>query len=162
MKTSFYSEQEACVFEKKCKLSLALFFAFLSTFAIAFVLTIVLATYETKLAWMVAGSIACIIPFAFAFLFFMQWRRRKESLGLYRKILGEEPEAYRGTVIAIKDYPITLANSFEVFEVEVELGNDNKKIFYLSSDKKGAFEIKLNQTYLIWVTSLYIKEIDNA
>ena len=162
MKTSFYLEQEACLFEKKCKLSLALFIVFLSLFAIVFTLPIVLATYETKFIWMIVGSVFCIVTFSFGFLFFMQWRRRKESLGLYRKILTEKAELYQGTVNFIKDHPITLANCFEVFEVEVDLGSDNKKIFYLSSDKKGTFELKANQTYLFWVASLYIKEIDNA
>ncbi len=162
MKTSFYSEQEACLFEKKCKLSFAFFIVFLFLLAIVFALAIVLATYETKLIWMIAGSVFCIVTFSFAFLFFMQWRRCKESLGLYRKILAEEAEPYRGTVTFIKDHPITLANSFEVFEVEVDLGSDDKKIFYLSSDKKGAFEFKTNQTYLFWVASLYIKEIADA
>ncbi len=162
MKTSFYSEQEARLFERKCKLSFALFITFLVLFAGVFALAIVFATYETKFVWMVIGCVLSVVMFCFAFLFFTQWKRRKESICLYRKILAEEAKPYRGTVIEAKNYPISLTKGLEAFEIEVELDPDNKKIFYLSSDKKGIFELKLNQTYLFWVASLYIKGVDDA
>lgn len=162
MKTAFYTKEEASLFEKKSKISLALAILFLAFAVIAFALSVLLSAYETKLLWMIFGCFLCLVPFCLAFLFFMQRKHRLDGLYLYRQILEEQGEAYEGTILSIKEHPITLANSFEVYEIEVELAPEEKKIFYISSDKRKAFDFEISKRYRFQIVSLYIKEIENA
>lgn len=162
MKASFYTEQEKTVFEKKTRMSLILGIVFLSLTAIGFALTIILSTYETKLLWMVFGCIFCIIAFSLSFLFFAQWRRRANGLGLYKKILIDDGEICKGRVLSIKDKPIVLAGGLESYPLEVEVGRDEKRVLYLSSDKKWTFDIEVGSVYSFRVASLYVKEIEDA
>ncbi len=162
MKASFYTEQEKTVFEKKTRISLVLGIVFLSLTAIGFALTIILSTYETKILWMVFGCLFCIIAFSLAFLFFAQWKRRANGLGLYKKILADEGEICKGRVLSIKEKPIALAGGLESYPLEVEVGRDQKRVLYLSSDKRGAFNIEVGSIYSFRVSSLYIKEIEDA
>ncbi len=162
MKASFYTEEEASLFERKSKVSLILAILFLAFAVIAFTLSILLSSYETKLLWMIFGCFLSLVPCCLSFLFFMQRKHRLDGLYLYRQILNEEGESYEGTILSIKDYPITLANSFEVYEIEVELAPEEKKIFYVSSDKRKAFDFEIGKRYRFLIVSLYIKEIENA
>ncbi len=162
MKKSFYSKEEVLVFEKKSKTSLVLAIIFLVFAVLAFALSILLSAYETKLLWMIFGCFLSLVPFCLSFLFFMQRKHRLDGLFLYRQILKEQGEPYEGTVLLIKEHPITLANSFEVYEIEVELGPEEKKIFYLSSDKQKESGIVPGQRYRFLIVSLYIKEIEDA
>ncbi len=162
MKAVFYSQEEATLFEKKSKTSLILAILFLVFALIAFALSLFLSTYETKLLWMVFGCFLSLVPFCLSFLFFVQRKHRLDGLYLYRQILKEQGEPYEGTILSIKDYPITLANSFEVYEIEVELAPEEKKIFYVSSDKRKAFDFEENKSYRFLIVSLYIKEIEHA
>ncbi len=162
MKAAFYTKEEASVYEKKSKVSLALAILFLSFAAIAFTLSILLSSYEAKLLWMIFGCFLSLVPFCLSFLFFAQRKHRLDGLYLYRQILDGQGDSYEGTILSIKDYPITLANSFEVYEIEVELAPEEKKIFYISSDKRKAFDFEISKRYRFLVVSLYIKEIENA
>lgn len=162
MKVAFYTKEEASLFEKKSKASLVLGVLFLAFAAIAFTLSILLSSYETKLLWMIFGCFLSLVPFCLSFLFFAQRKHRLDGLYLYRQILDEQGDSYEGAILSIKDYPITLANSFEVYEVEVELAPEEKKIFYISSDKAKAFDFETSKRYRFLVVSLYIKEIENA
>ena len=162
MKATFYSEQEKALFEKKAKVSLILAIVFSFLAIVGFLLTVLLSTYETKILWMVFGCLFCLIAFSFSFLFFAQRKRRINGLSLYKKILLEEGEVYKGKILSIKDKPIALADGLESYPVEVGLGNDEKKIFYLSSDKRSAFGFEPDSVCSFRVVSLYIKEIENA
>lgn len=162
MKRVFYSEDELALGKKKCKQSLFCCAIFFSLAVIAFALSILLATFERKIMWMVLGCFLSIVPFSLSFLFFFQYRRRSESVCMYKQILNEEGETYKGAVTAIKEHPITLSNSFEVYEVEVTLDPQNMKIFYLSSDKIKGCGIEIGNYYSFRIVSLYIKEIEHA
>lgn len=162
MKAVFYNEQEAALLAKKVRQSLVLAIVFLSLAVIGFLLTVILSTYETKILWMVFGTVFCLITFCLSFLFFVQRKRRADGLLLYRKILSEEGETYEGRILSIKERPIVLANSFEVYPLEVGFGGDEKKILYLSSDKRKEFDYRADSVYSFKIVSLYIKEIEDA
>lgn len=162
MKRVFYSEDELTLGKKKSKQSFFCCLIFFSLAVIAFALSILLATYENKIMWMVLGCCLSLVPFALSFLFFFQYRRRSDSARLYKRILGEEGEIYQGTVTEVKEHPVTLSNSFEAYVVEVALDPQNKKIFYLSSDKIKDCCIEAGNYYSFRIVSHYIKEIEHA
>lgn len=162
MKRMLYSQEEASAFEKKSRQSLVLALLFLAFALASFLLSLLLSAYETKLLWMALGCFLTLVPFCCSFLFFMQRKHRQDGLFLYRQILSEVGEAYEGVILSIKDHPITLANSFEVYEVEVALTPEERKIFYVSSDKREACDFHINEPYRFLIVSLYIKGIEHA
>ncbi len=162
MKTSFYAAEEIGSAERKMKASLWLGVAFAFLSSASFALAIALSTYETKLLWMVFGCSSCLVCFSFSFLFFAQWKRRSNSLALYRKVLEEEGEVFEGKLLSIEKRPIILANGYEAYPLEVEISREEKKVFYLSSDKRDAFPFEIGRIYSFRVVSLYVKEVFDA
>ena len=157
---SLYSQSEIEKSRKNGTKCLVFAVVSLILFALAASLSIVLATYETKMLWMVLGSFLSIVPLATAFLFFFKRKHILDACFLYQEILSRDGERVCGVYESVSDNVITLQNGFEVYEVSLRI-EENIKTVYLLSSQKGLFNPEEGKPYVFIISSSYLKEWGN-
>lgn len=152
-----YSQSE--IVKSRKKASKCLLFAIISLVLLVFVtsLSIALATYETKVLWMVLGSFLSAVPLSASFLFFFKRKHVLDGCFLYQEILSREGEAVEGVYESISENTITLQNGFEVYEVSLRTG-ENLMTVHLLSSQRGLFKPEEGKRYAFVISSSYLKE----
>lgn len=160
-KISFVSSIDSSEMIKKSKLNLIYGFVFLFISILCFVISIILAEYNTRIFWMIFGSFLSIVPLIISLCFFFKRKHELDFNYLYLQLINSEGEEIIGEYISISEDKITLQNGFEVYTMKINV-NDNIRNIYVISDKIDLLKTESNHTYRFVVVSSFLKEISDA